>query len=234
MKHLFTTIALLIMAAATAGAKSPTDYSLDVKEFSRLKVVDGINVDYRHDRENPGKVTFTTTADKASVLMFSNEKGTLTIRLATEGTTIDDLPTVTVGSSFLDKIENSGDSTVRVLSVAPCPRFQATLMGNGRLVLRDVEATNVDLSIKSGNGTLTASGNATDLKISLMGTGTIQADDLKANNVRCRATGTGAIGCHPLTELKVLGAGSTTIYYKGTPQISNRSVGLKVTPLDPK
>jgi len=234
MKQFLFAITALVAAMLPVRAQQLTDYTLDLKQFTQLKVGDGVNVEYIQDAANNGKVTFSAMPDQASVLMFSNEKGKLTINIATEGINYKNMPTVTVRSSFLEKIENAGDSTVKVTSLAACPRLQGTVIGNGRLILHNIDATNVDLSLKSGNGTIVATGKAQELKINMTGTGTIQADGLQANTVSCRATGTGAIGCYPLELLKVFGLGSTSIYYKGSPQVNNRSVGLKVNPLDAK
>ncbi len=210
-------------------------YELDVNDFSELKVIEGINVDYVCNPDSAGKAVFYATPDLASVLMFSNNKSKLEMQIATDGINYNNLPTVTVYSNFLTKVENSGDSLVRVLSVAPLPKFKATLIGNGRIVVRDINATQVEGSINSGNGTVVINGKCTTAKLSSVGAGTIQADELTATDVKCVLLGTGSIGCSVKQNLTVIGTGSGKIYYKGTPEkITNRSLGLKIIPFDSK
>lgn len=232
MKRYAILLTSILTLASSAIAALPQRYELDVKEFNVLKVIEGINVDYRCNPDSAGKAVFTATADMASVLMFTNDKGKLSIQLAREDCSRTGLPSVTVYSSFLSKVENSGDSTVRVLSIAPAVKFEGSLIGNGRLSVRGVNATEAKLALKTGNGVIVAGGQADKLKISFSGTGTIQADDFKALEINIKATGTGAIGCNATDKLSVFGAGSTKVYYKGDPQISNKSLGIKVLPLD--
>lgn len=233
MKKLYLSLMLALALPAVAAGEELTRYELDVYDFSELKVIEGLNVDYKCVPDSAGKAVFTTTPDLASVLMLSNNKGKLEMQISTDGIDYSDLPVITVYSNFLTKVENSGDSTVRVLSVAPGPQFKAKVIGNGRLVVRNLNATQVDASLSTGNGQLVLYGKCQSAKYSLTGTGSIQADDLKAVNVKCRSTGTGTIGCSVTGELMVVGMGSGKIYYAGHPEkITTRSVGLKVIPLD--
>ena len=64
----------------------------------------------------------------------------------------------------------------------------------------------------------------------MVGTGTIQADELKADRVNCKIMGGGNIGCWATESLDVRGIGSTRIYYKGKPKIKKVGGG-KVLPL---
>ncbi len=217
---------LLILPAMLLPAQKMSRYELDVKDFIELKVVDGVNVDYRCNPDSAGKAVFYTTPDKASVLVFSNNKNRLDIRLS-EDVVGRELPTVVVYSQFLVKAENIGDSTLRVLSVSSGPKFNARLVGNGRLIVRNVNATQVDASINTGNGALTIYGKCSSAKFSNTGTGSIQGDGLAADNVKCVQVGTGSIGCMAQSSLLVYGA-SGKIYYKGSPAVKNRSVGVEL------
>ncbi len=223
----------LLITSLSVWAEAPTRYELNVKEFNELKVVEGINVDYVCSADSAGKAVFTTTADLASVLMFSNNNGKLEMQIATDGINYRNLPTVTVYSNFLTRVENSGDSTVRVISVAPCPRFKARLIGNGRLVVRDIKATTIEADIRTGNGTLIIGGKCDSAKFNTTGSGVIQADDVEAGDVKCTLAGTGSIGCWPSGKLTIIGAASGKVHYRGKPsEIKNLSIGVKAESLD--
>lgn len=227
MRHIILTIAVL-MASATAMGETATRYELDVKDFSELKVVDGINVNYVCNADSAGKAVFTTTANLASVLMFSNNSGKLEMQIATDGIDYHNLPTVTVYSNILTRVENSGDSTVKVLNVSPCPRFKARLIGNGRLSVRNLKVTALEADIRTGNGTLVVTGTCDSAKYNTTGSGVIQADEMQANTVKCTLAGTGSIGCWPSGKLTIIGAASGKVHYRGTPtEIKNHSIGVK-------
>lgn len=222
------------MLPVLASAAEPQHYAIKVQEFNSLKVINAVNVDYRCDRDSAGLAVFDCDPSIASTLMFGNQDGRLTIQLATEGVAIADLPTVTVYSSFLTSVENSADSTVRVLSLTPTPKFSATVIGNGMLTVRGIDATKVDGSLKTGKGTMVLRGRCNEASLKFFGTGTIQADDLEACLVNVTASGTGQIGVWPTQELKVKGMGSTTIYYRGDPKIKKGplTVGVKIKKLE--
>ncbi|MBQ2839545.1 MAG: DUF2807 domain-containing protein [Muribaculaceae bacterium] len=233
MKKTFLTIILLIIVTSVVSAQKLSRYELDVKDFTELKVIEGINVNYVCNPDSTGRAVFIATDELASVLMFNNTKGRLEMQIATDGIDYKNLPTVTVYSKFLTKVENSGDSTVRVLNVASCPNFKARLIGNGRLIVKGIDVTYLDGSIDTGNGQLILYGKCESAKLSCTGTGTIQADELVSNDTKCVMLGTGTIGCQALTSLNVAGASSGKVYYKGNPeQIKKRSVGVKIIPLD--
>lgn len=230
MKKLIIILAT-IFAVSVATAGETKRYELDVKDFNSLKVVQGVNVDYICNPDSAGIAVFTAEARRASTLMFSNNSGVLSIQIDVADRQLTDIPTVTVYSSSLEKIENSGDSTVRILRLVPGVRFMGKVIGNGRLSIRGIKASDVKLTLATGNGTIVADGTTTNLKINFSGTGTIQADMLKASDVTVRAGGTGAIGCSAASKLNIYGVGSTKIYYRGNPEIKNRSVGIKTEPI---
>ncbi len=231
MKKILTIfLFVLTVIAAMANDKIET-YSIKLSEFSRLKVVDAVNVDYVCSPDSAGTAFFEATAVQASLIGFRNNNGQLEISFTTEVAPMTKLPVVRVYSTFLTSVENDGDSTVRVLNVASCPEFKARLVGNGRLSIRNIEATKVKASLSTGNGTLAITGKCDEAVLNLAGTGTIQADGLEAVAVSCRAAGTGSIGCYATKELKVKGLGSTSIFYRGNPKIKKTAIGVKIQPL---
>lgn len=228
----FATLALV----AACCAAQPKEYIINVGDFNQLKVTSGVNVDYVCSTDSAGMVRFSAEPDMVSAIETQVKKGRLRISLkAEEGKTLTGLvPTVTVYSGSLQKVENEGDSTVRVLSSAAVPVFNARLIGNGALVVRKVKATSVDCSLLAGHGRMVVYGECTDARLNLTGTGILQADGLKAVNASCYATGTGEIGVNA-SKVKVSGAGSAIIYYVGTPVITKSlAIGVKVLPLEEK
>lgn len=237
MKKFILTIVTAAMAAASLFAAEPIDnsvrkYEIAVSDFTALKVIEGVTVEYRASADSAGFARFTTTPEMASLLMFSNNKQTLEIQLSTDGVNYTGLPVVTVYSRFLTKVENSGDSLVRVATVEPTPAFRARLIGNGQISIRNIDTNYLDASLETGNGVMAISGSAAKAKYSLIGTGSIQADDVTSVDVKCSMLGTGYVQCTATDVLTVSGASSGKVYYKGTPKIKNRSIGVKVLAIE--
>lgn len=225
-------VAILCGTIAIKSANNERRYELDVKDFSELRVIEGLSVDYKYSADSAGYVTFTSSPDLASVLMFTNNKNRLDIQISTDGIDYQNLPRITVYSRFLSMVENSGDSLVRVMSMQPVPAFKARVIGNGRLSVYDIDTNNLDASLDTGNGSITLYGKAAKAKYNLIGTGSIQADELVADEIKCSLIGTGFIECAPVNMLNIVGASSGKVYYKGNPQIKTQSLGVKVISID--
>lgn len=223
-----------VLGLSAQQAQEPTLYHLDVKDFTELKVLNAINVDYHCSTDSAGWIYFTSTPEVAENLLFSNNKGCLNVQLADEIIGHKNLPTLHVYSSALGKVENSSDSTVRVLSNVPQHSFSANIVGNGTLIVRYVRATSVDAGIKTGRGHLViGSGSASNVKLTNVGTGPLEAGGLEGQKVKVMAFGTGPIDCWATEALTIYGAGSCTIHYIGSPQkISNRSLGVKLVKVE--
>lgn len=234
--RLFTAIiaALGIAFSATSAETSNAlrRYELNVNDFDELKVIEGLRVDYSCNADSAGMVSFLATPDVASVLMFNNNKGHLEMQISTDGIAYTDLPVIKVYSRFLSKVENSGDSLVRILSLAPAPMLKLRLIGNGRLSVHGVDANTLDASLETGNGIIFVEGKALAAKYRVVGTGSIQVDDLKASQVKCTLLGTGFIGCSAAEMLNVVGGGTGKVYYHGDPVIKNRTMGVKILPAE--
>lgn len=232
IKQLFAATLFTISSMAIAANDDLRRYELDVQDFSELRVIEGVKVDYKCNADSAGIVTFTTTPDLASVLMFTNNKNRLDIQISTDGIDYENLPQITVYSRFLSMVENSGDSLVRVVSLQPVPAFKARVIGNGSLSVYGIDTNSLDASLDTGNGTITLYGTARKAKYNLVGTGSIQADELVADEIKCSLLGTGSIGCAPVQQLNIVGASSGKVYYKGEPNIKTRSLGVKVIKIE--
>lgn len=225
-----------VVCVSGASSETVSKYELNVKDFSQLIVDDGFNVEYKSDDDLAGLAVFETTKHIADKIIFeNNNKGKLLIQKAfhDENDMKDGLPTITIYSRFLKEVKNNGDSTVRVLSVRPTMELKATVMGNGRLVIRGIDCSKFEGAIKTGNGTMVVTGKCESAILSNTGTGAIQADDLEARNVSCRFFGTGTTGCWATDVLTVKGVMAGKLYYRNTPKrIRNYSVGVKIYSLE--
>lgn len=211
-----------LMSADNSDVKT---YVLDVKDFGELQVVDDINVIYRSNPDSAGMAVFTCAPDQVPLLMFSNTKNKLKIQVNNpDGLTVM-LPCVTVYSNYLLAAENSGDSTVVVESPAPGAAFKARILGNGTLIVRNIHATQTEGKLDTGRGHLVLSGVTRSAKLSNIGTGSIEAGNLLAENASVSILGTGSIDCQVSGDLTIKGMGTGKVFYKGDPKIKKRSIG---------
>lgn len=235
MKRGLISIACVIAVALMSSAQV-VRHEVKVGNFTRLNLLDDINVDYRCNADSAGLAVIDCTKDVANHLIFSiNDKGRLSIQVDDLYERQGNLPTIILYSSTLDEVENSGDSTLRVSGLPPLKAFKARLTDNGKVIVRNVRASKLELQILSGKGKIIANGTCDNLEIRLIGTGEIQADKVESTDVTCRIMGTGYIGCHVNGgQLKVSGSGTGKVYYKGTPsKVTVHKLGtIKAIPME--
>ena len=222
----FITYVLVLIGVCVASNAAP--YALNIKDFSEIKLVDGINVVHKCMPDSAGWVVFDGDESVAPKILFSNEKNQLKIELSADGQPLTGLPTVYVYSSFLSKAENSGDSTLTVISPAPASSLKLRVVGNGTIIAKDIHATRAEGKIDTGRGHVVMTGKVQNVKLSNTGTGRIEAGNLQAEVGKCSLLGTGPIDCAVSDELTIVGLGSGTVYLKGKPKIKNRTLGVKV------
>lgn len=209
-------------------------HEVSIGDFTELRVNDNLNVVYSNNPDSVGKAQYKIQNDKASAIIFSNnKKGVLTIQRATEYKDDKTLPTIYVYAPFVQTIKNTSDSTVRVEKMTPCPEFKLVTTGNGKIVAPEINATKVVCEVMTGKGVIVVGGECQSGQFKMVGSGEILADALDCANVNCNLMGTGTIGCSTTGILSVKGLGSGKVYYTGAPkEIKTSQIGsIKVIPV---
>lgn len=216
---------------STVSSRANT-YNVNTGQFDKLVVYDNINVIYKCVSDSSGSAHFECDPEFKDMFSFTTRKGTLSIKLNNMLENNQKAPAIYVYSDFIVSAKNSSNGILTIINPASCPEFNVTQIGNGSIIVEDVNATNVSASINTGNGQITISGNCDKANFKMVGTGVISADRLKARDVNCTIAGTGSIGCWPEKNLDVKGIGTTKIYYKGQPTIKKRGGGSLIELLD--
>lgn len=223
----FYTILAIASVAFTASAESH-DYKLNVQDFNKLNVVDNIHVKCSCLPDSAGWAVFSCSPEIASNLIFTNNKGKLTVDLTYEDDEPLGLPVIQVYSSSLKEIKNAGDSTLTVDRLDKVPKLTVRVIGNGRINVSGIDSPAVDAGVTAGCGHVSLKGKCTKANLRNVGTGTVDAGALEASNVKCHVLGTGPVVCKAVDELNIYGAGSGTVYHIIEPKtMKNRSIGVK-------
>ncbi len=223
----------IILTAHLTSAQTLKPYSLKLNDFTELKVLDDINVNYSTTASADSvEAHFEAPDNMVSAIRFEQKDGRLTLRLSENMLEAKGIPTVHVSSTMLIKIQNNGDSTVTAMTDVRVPKFQARLEGNGKLAIVGVNAPEVNVKKFTGNGTITVEGECTTASIGNTGTGIVNCAALLSQTAKCNIIGTGSIYCHASQTLSVTGM-SGTIYFGGNPRdIKSRSLGVKLKPIE--
>lgn len=208
------------------------DYELKVGEFNVLNVSDDVNVVWVANADSAGYARFSGADRFADAFIFTNNgKGNLKIQVSVEDVGDPELPTLYVYSNFLTEIKSTSALNVQTSEIPAAAELKLTLIGNGTLTVTGINSTRVSAKLTTGNGIMTLSGNTSKASLTMLGTGQIRADEMKANTVNCTIMGTGSIYTWAVESLSTKGIGSTTIYYRGEPSEIKKLGGGKLTPL---
>ncbi len=233
MRLLSLILAAVAVLAATAQEEI-ADFQLNVQDFRELTVVDGVNVDYRAVPDSAGWAVFSCPPELASQLMFSNNREHLTIQTTASERAIPGMPRVTVYSTVLTKATNTGDSTLRLLTLTPVESIKIKEMGNGRVEAYGIESDHVEASVDTGCGSVFVQGTARKGKLRNVGTGTLDADGLALEQASIYIFGSGPVECNVSDKITVYGLGPGKVRPRAMPaKVSNRSIGVKVVALPP-
>ncbi len=221
--------AFMCIAAVFVSSAQINRYEVKFDDFTQLKIRDNINIVYKSSPDSAGMAVFYTTSDVAPHIVFTSDKGKLSVEFANKKNKPANPPVVTVYSRFITLAENQSDSTIHLIRPNSGPQIKLRVMGNGKLIADEVSANEVSASITTGNGLLVVSGECDQANITNMSAGTIQADKLQAKDVKCKLIGTGSIGCTPSNSISVAGAGTGKVYYFGTPKsVENNAIKVKL------
>ncbi|MDE6513260.1 MAG: DUF2807 domain-containing protein [Muribaculaceae bacterium] len=231
-------IAIILLSALTASAETQT---LKVDRFQKIRVIGPLNVDCVYnpdsvgyiavDSPNPGRISWVEASTSGNKLKLQlrlpddMRQGVIPVE--------PDLPRVKVYTNYLTDVSNEGDSIVRVITSTNVPSFTARLIGNGYLSVRGIDTEKLNVELITGRGTVAVHGTADEENIRLAGVGTIEADGVEAREAKVKTTGSGNIGVFATKTLKIYGAGSGTIFVKGSPEISRKmAIGVKLQPIE--
>ena len=201
-------------------------YTVEVGQFEKLKINGNISVIYKNLPDSTGFAIYDASSDSKDMFKFSTKnEGVLKVEPADDKWGQSDLPVLYLYSDFLTSVESYSDQSVEILGMVPCASFNANQIGNGSISVENLKCNSVSAAITTGNGSIYLTGMCINANFRMVGAGLISADQLRAENVKCRILGTGSIGCWPIDNLKITGLGSTKIYYKGSPNIKKTGGG---------
>lgn len=216
MKKNILTVFLLCLICALSSSSRGMVY--EVGPFDKLSQQGNINIVYRSVPDSLGMACYFSDTDYSGAFDVRMNNGKLSIK-ETKGHGFEELPTLYVYSDYLSEIKSEGLGVIEADLTATTPVMSVNLVGNGKIICEGLNSSKVSASITTGHGTIVLRGECGTAELKLTGTGLIQADELKADYVKCQCLGTGAIGCWPVEGLEARGIGSTKIYYKGSPSI---------------
>jgi hypothetical protein len=214
----------LIAAAAfvLGGSTAALLYHVDVFGGSTRSTSEGSGSSVTQARR-VAPFTSVELAGSNNVLIRVGDKQSVVVRADDN---LIDRVTTDVRSSKLVIANTPGDfSTTSPMSVQiSVPTLDGlTLTGSGNIVVRGIRAGSLAVALP-GSGTLTASGTARRLAVTVGGSGSVQFTRLVATTAKAVVSGSGTIFVTATTSLDALVSGTGSILYTGTPRHVTKNV----------
>ncbi len=187
-------------SSTTEGSGMPATQARDAAAFNSVELAGSNNVLIR-------------VGEKRSVVVRADDN--LLDRVTTEVQS-GKLVIANTPGSFTTKSPMSVEVNVPTLNAL-------TLTGSGNIVVNGIETESLKVTLP-GSGTLTGSGTATRLDVTVSGSGTVQFTQLVANDAQAVVSGSGTIFITATTTLDASVSGSGAILYTGNPQDVTKSV----------
>ncbi len=224
-------LALLGNAMTQAGEIMVKDFV--VEDFTKLRVYNNFDVLYRQSTDSAGMVVIMADKEDMEKITCTNKKERLIIKCKGIVDQENMLGSIILYSSSLEEVENNGIGSIEVASPLSGMELKAKVIGNGGITIPQVDYDRVRVTVVAGKGKVNVGGTCREAILKVTGAGQIEADDLVAEDVSCRISVNGVVGCHATQDLKIWVTGRGEVYYRGTPTIKKSSLGdLEVRSLE--
>jgi hypothetical protein len=215
-------VLVAILAFLLGGVAVALLYQLDVFEGSSSSTIDGSGVPATQARA-VGEFTGVELGGSNNVVIRVGEEQSVVVKADDN---LVDRVTTEVQSGTLVIANTPGSFSTRSpmsveVSVPTLDTLQLT--GSGNIVVDGIQTESLTVDLP-GSGTLTGSGTATHLEVTVGGSGTVQFTRLVADDVRAVVSGSGSIFVTATESLDGSVSGSGAILYTGNPPDVTRNV----------
>jgi hypothetical protein len=128
-----------------------------------------------------------------------------------------------IGIKNLENLSCSGNTHITSSDTIKSNLLNFEIVGSGNINL--IIQTNVSSASISGSGNINLQGTCEELTASVAGSGRIYTQDLVAQTVNARISGSGSATVYAIEFLNVNIAGSGNLMYKGSPQVQEQVGG---------
>jgi len=217
-RWLLVVVLVLVAAAAAVGLL----FQFDVFGGSSSSTVVGSGVPVMQTRD-VASFSGIELAGSNNVVVRAGEKQSVLVRA--DDNLVDSVTTeVHKGRLVIGNTEGSFTSSTPMRVLVTVPSLGAlALSGSGNIVARGVHTQDLAVLL-SGSGTLTGSGSATTLDVTIVGSGSALFANLVAKDVQAMVAGSGNIIVAATRSLEAAVPGTGSIFYMGDPPSVTKSV----------
>lgn len=211
-------VALFHSASAGAAGREVRE----VAAFTEISLANSATVVVTQG--SPQKVEVEGSAEDLSLLETTVNSGKLRIGIKS-GLSNPNLgkTTVYITVPAINSLGVSGSGALRAGSIQTS-NLRLAVSGSGRLEVSTVQAAELHSTV-SGSGTLSVAGTSPVHSVSISGSGTIKAAELRSENCQVNISGSGNCRLNVTGSLDASLHGSGNVYVTGNPTINSKTAG---------
>lgn len=220
MKHIaiIAALALLVVGCAPCieGVGEITSERRVQTPFTGIEVGGNINLVIEQTSANSNPYIVVHAQENILPSVKAEIKGDV-LHVETEGcvTTSEPIKVVVV-TPQLTSIEYSGSGEVLCYMMFATPEMRIEQSGTGEITFR-LMSQKTDI-VHSGSGRILLNGATNELNIECTGSGKLELDTFRAENVSIEHSGSGDVSVQSHSSLDVQLSGSGNVLYRGEPQ----------------
>lgn len=235
-KILFLAVITLFIASATANAEQVVVKKYNyvysdtiVADFSEVSILNGINVVYTQSEAQAGKIRIYAPEGN-NVVSITSKNGLLSIRYGKGYSRDFGVIMVYVYSKELTSVSCSVGANFTAEKIVSGDKLKLKVLNRSQIRCKNIIYDEVYAKRGLGNGDILLAGKAKKVTYSIIGRGEINADNLIADDVKCKIFGQGDIGCHVDKNISICGIGKGAAYCKGELEISGDNNKIRTMP----
>lgn len=231
MKNLFISIslALLILAGQSCNIQMPTrgnskivSTEIDINDYKEFIVIGSGNVIYEQKAGETPYLKIETDENIMPLMDIRSENGVLVIKA--EKSINPTKMNIYTNSSSLSKINCTGSANIRIESGINISALNIDITGSGNVTGDSITCQKFAGNVV-GSGEIKISGTASDISTNVLGSGSVDINQMPAKTANCKISGSGnsTVNVSETLKAKVLGSGN--VKYRGNPQTESSIVG---------
>lgn len=218
-------IVLVLISSIAAMAQDDGDWiskEYQIKDFSNIYLEGGYKV-YLSQGDEVSLTVKTTSEDMFDVLNVDNWGDELSLVMNRDYLSYRRIR-LYITVKDLEQIKTEGGLSLESDGYLDLKDLKLHIQGGAKVDLK-LKARNVDL-IGEGGVVISLNGVADELSVRLVGAGHVDADELKAEDVKVQIEGVGTASVYATEKLDTQIEGVGKVWYKGNPSVTKNIEGL--------
>jgi len=199
-----------------------TNKELTLNDYNEISIVGPGVLVYENKTDAAPYLKIETDNNIMPLVEISSENGVLVIK--PQKNINPSSINIYTNSTALAKINSTGSANITIKGEVNTSSLDLGVTGSGKITGENIICQKFRANVV-GSGNVKISGTASDIKSTVLGSGSIDVNEMPAQEANCKITGSGSSFVNISENLRAEILGSGEVKYQGTPLIESSVVG---------